>query len=279
MLPFAAVTSSYVELSNGRLAMVALLLIVCGVISMALRLGMERTLAVAGVRTMVQLLLIGVVLQWVFRVDRWYVVVALMSLMTLVASLSAVQRTDRRYRGMWLDSIVSIWVSSWMITAFAVFVIVRPEGSWCQPQYLIPLLGMMLGNVLTGVSLGLGRLTEELTVRRNEVESLLALGATRWEAARLPVAHAVRTGMIPVVNSMMVVGLVSLPGMMTGQLIAGADPLQAVRYQIVIMFLLAATVSLGTVSVILLGYRRLFSPNHQFLQIVHPKKNASLPKH
>ena len=99
---------------------------------------------------------------------------------------------------------------------------------------------MILGNTLNGISLGLDRLGEQLASKRDQVETLLALGATRWEAARAFIQQAVRTGMIPMINSMMIVGLVSLPGMMTGQLLGGTPPEQAVRYQIVIMFLLAA---------------------------------------
>jgi putative ABC transport system permease protein len=104
-----------------------------------------------------------------------------------------------------------------------------------------------------------------LDSKRDEVDTLLALGATRWEAARRPIQQAVRTGMIPTINAMMVVGLVSLPGMMTGQLLGGVAPTQAVRYQIMIMFLIAAGTALGTVGVVLLGYLRLFNHDHQFL--------------
>ena len=124
---------------------------------------------------------------------------------------------------------------------------------------------MILGNTLNGISLGMDRLGDELATKHNQVDTLLALGATRWEAARASVQQAVRTGMIPMLNMMMIVGVVSLPGMMTGQLLAGTKPDQAVMYQIVIMFLLAAGTSLGTVSVVLLGYRRLFTAEHQFL--------------
>ena len=108
-------------------------------------------------------------------------------------------------------------------------------------------------------------ISQELAGKRAQVEALLTLGATRWEAARRPIQQAVRTGMIPIINSMMVVGIVSLPGMMTGQLLAGVDPLQAVKYQIVIMFLIASGTALGTVGVVLLSYRRLFNVDHQFL--------------
>jgi putative ABC transport system permease protein len=163
-----------------------------------------------------------------------------------------------------LSSLVSIWASSWLMAAVALFVIV-PVRPWHSPQYAIPLLGMILGNILNGISLGLDRLGGELSARRGQVETLLALGGTRWEAARQPVSQAIRTGMIPLINSMMVVGVASLPGMMTEQLLAGVNPLEAVKYQIVIMFLIATGTALGTVGVVLISYWRLFGPDHQFL--------------
>lgn len=124
---------------------------------------------------------------------------------------------------------------------------------------------MILGNTLNGISLGLDRLGEELVSRRDRVETLPCLGATRWEAARSAIQTAVRIGMIPMINSMMVVGIISLPGMMTGQLLAGVDPVQSVKYQIVIMFLIASGSAIGTVGVVLISYRCLFNAHHQFL--------------
>lgn len=129
--------------------------------------------------------------------------------------------------------------------------------------HLIPLLGMVLGNGLTGISLCLDEMTRHLDLERGRVETELALGATRWEAARGPVREAVRRGMIPVINSMMVVGIVSLPGMMTGQILAGADPLVAVRYQIVILFMIAGATSFGCMLLALHAYRRLFDEAHR----------------
>jgi putative ABC transport system permease protein len=109
------------------------------------------------------------------------------------------------------------------------------------------------------------RFGDQLSRRRGEIELILSLGGTRREAARSSVQSAVRTGMIPITNSMMVVGLVSLPGIMTGQLLSGTPPLEAVKYQIVIMFIIAAGTALGTISVVLLSYRRVFNASHQFL--------------
>jgi putative ABC transport system permease protein len=222
-----------------------------------------------------QLLLIGIILEWAFRVDRWYVVLALMIVMTLVAGAAAIQRTPVRYPGIWVRSITSVFASSWLIGALALFVIIRVRP-WFAPQYIIPLLGMILGNTLNGVSLSLDRLGGELRGRRYEVEALLSLGATRWEAARPLIEQAVKTGLIPTINAMMVVGIVSLPGMMTGQILAGASPVEAVKYQIVIMFLLASATALGTVSVVLLSYRRLFNQDHQFLDTLIVERPKSV---
>jgi putative ABC transport system permease protein len=142
-------------------------------------------------------------------------------------------------------------------------------------QYAIPLLGMILGNALNGVSLGLDRLGSELSGKRDLVEAALALGATRWEAARQPVQQAVKTGLIPTINAMMVVGIVSLPGMMTGQLLAGTSPVEAVKYQIVIMFLIDSGTALGTVLVVLLSFQRLFNEDHQFLNAILAEKRET----
>jgi UDP-glucose/iron transport system permease protein len=259
------VQPSYIELTYWQVALAALLIVVNGAISVALRLGMERSLAVASVRMTLQLLLVGLVLDWVFRVERWYVVLGMLAVMTLVAGFTAVDRSTRRYRGIWLDTIISVWASSWLVAAFGVFVVLHNLDTWYHPQYAIPLLGMILGNTLNGISVGLATFTESLVARRAEVDTLLALGATRWEAGQAPMRHALRTGMTPIVNAMMVAGVVSLPGMMTGQLLSGVTPIQAVKYQIVIMFLIAAATALGTAGVVLLSFRRMFTSDHQFL--------------
>lgn len=257
------IIAAYVDLSFSQVALAASLILINGIISLLLQLDLERRLLWASFRTLVQLSLIGYVLRWVFTASEWYPIIGLMIIMTLIAGVSAVRRTGRRYPGIWLDGILSVWLSSWLVSAVALLAIVRADP-WYLPRYAIPFLGMILGNTLNGISLGLDRLGAEVTSQRERIETLLALGATRWEAARSPLRESVRTGMIPILNSMMVTGIVSLPGMMTGQLLAGMDPMQAVRYQIVIIFLIASGTALGTVSVVLLGYRRLFNTDHQF---------------
>jgi len=251
-----------IELSYVDLAVATGLVVVAGVVSLALQLGLARRLAVAATRTAIQLLIIGYVLKWVFKIDSPWVLLPVMGFMIFVAGRAAVERTGRRYPGAMGDAFVTLVLCS-LLTTFTVTEAVIGVTPWYTPQYVIPLLGMILGNSLTGISLCLDALLERFSEQQGLIEMELAHGATRWEAARDVLRDAVRRGMIPIINSMMVVGLVSLPGMMTGQILAGNPPLQAVQYQIVVMFMLAGATALGCIGVALLAYRRLFNAKHQ----------------
>ena len=249
--------AAYIPISLWQLALAAALIAVNIALSVALRLGLARSLLVASARMTVQLLLIGLVLEWVFALDQPLPILAIALVMTTLASVAAVNRTRRRFAGVYWDSLVSILSASFLVTGFALVGIIRVEP-WYDAQYLIPLLGMVLGNVLNGISLALDRFTEGVVNGRDRIELLLALGAGRWEAAHDLVADALRVGMIPTINAMMVMGIVSLPGMMTGQILAGAAPVDAVRYQIVIMFMIASVTALGAFGVVALAFGRLF---------------------
>ncbi|MDT9200156.1 iron export ABC transporter permease subunit FetB [Limnospira fusiformis KN01] len=257
-------SDDYLSLSYGQLGASVLLIIINVALSVQLRLGLEHSLAIASLRCVVQLLLVGYILEWLFALDNPWVVLAIALLMAAIAGISAVNRTSRRFAGIYWRSLLSVLVSALLITNLSVIGIIQVQP-WYNPQYLIPLLGMILGNTLNGISLGLDRFMEGVVSNRNGIETLLALGATRWEASHKQIQTAVRTGMIPMINSMMVMGVVSLPGMMTGQILAGASPLDAVRYQIVIIFAIASASALGTLGVVILAWLALFSPSHQLL--------------
>ena len=244
------------------LAISAALVVIAGLVSVCLRLKLERQLAIASVRTVVQLLLIGYILREVFALDQFWAIAIVATLMIIAASRAAVTRPSRSFRGATYAAFVTLIITG-MLTTYSVTGVVIGVEPWYKPQYMIPLLGMVLGNGLTGISLCLDHLLESLSERRHIVEMELAHGATAWEAAREPVTDAVRRGMIPIINSMMVVGIVSLPGMMTGQILSGEDPLRAVKYQIVVMFMICAATSLGSIGVALLVYLRLFNHRHQ----------------
>lgn len=243
-------------------ALAALLVVAAGLVSLGLRLQLERRLAIAAARTVVQLAALGYVLTHLFAVDHPALVLAAVAVMTLAAGRAAVARASRRYRGIQADAFVTLLLTGTLTTAVGTQLVIEIDP-WYRPQYLIPLLGMVFGNSLTGISLSLDHVLESLDERRERVEMALSLGATAWEAGRESLREAVRRGMIPIINSMTVAGIVSLPGMMTGQILAGSPPMTAVAYQIVVMFMIAAACALGCMLAALLVYRRTFNDRHQ----------------
>jgi putative ABC transport system permease protein len=248
-----------IQLTPWDLALAAVLLLIPALLSIALKLGLESKLAIASARTVAQLALIGLVLEWVFALNRWYLVAPALLVMLVAAARAAVARSDRRFPGAYLWAFGVLTLSS-SVTAFSVTEIVIGVEPWYQPQYVIPLVGMLLGNALTGISLGLDRLLNDIVKRRREIEARQALGAGNWRALLPWMQDAVRNGLIPIINSMMVVGLVSLPGMMTGQILQGAEPSNAVMYQILIMFMIAACTALGTIGICLAAYMTITHP-------------------
>jgi putative ABC transport system permease protein len=245
-----------------QLGIATLLIVFCGVISFALQLRLEKQLAIGAARTIVQLLIVGYILKYVFVTRSVSVIAAVVMVMVGFATHAAVGRSKLAYPGIRLQSFITL-IFSGLLTSFVVTAAVVQVHPWFLPQYLIPLLGMILGNSLTGLSIALDQLLTDLTERTGDIEMELAHGATAWEAARGPLHEAVRRGMIPTINGMMVVGIVSLPGMMTGQILAGSDPIEAVKYQIVVMFMLSAATAIGCMLITLLAYRRLFNQHHQ----------------
>jgi putative ABC transport system permease protein len=241
----------------GSLAVAASLILINALISVLMSLGLGRRLLVASLRTLVQLSLLGYLLVPIFAANHPGLSLGLAFLMVVVASWEGLRRVSLRYRGIQTDSFLALLIAASVSTFVGTRLVIQLDPFW-QPRYLIPLTGMILGNALTGISLGLDRCLTQMRQRAALIEALLALGASPREASLDTVRDALRTGLIPITNSMSVVGLVTIPGMMTGQLLGGVSPATAARYQIVIMFLIAAATAIGVTIVVLLSVRRLF---------------------
>lgn len=231
---------------------------------MALELRLERQLAIATVRMVVQLTLVGYVLAALFAAvsPLWTSAAALA--MILFAGREITVRQKRRLVGGWSFGLGAgcMLVAAGTVTMLALLTQLRPDP-WYHPRYALPLLGMVLGNTMTGISLGLDVLTSSIARDRGGVEARLALGATRREAL-LPVTRdALRSGFMPIINSMAAIGLVSLPGMMTGQILAGVNPVDAVKYQLLVMFLIAGGTGIGTLLAVVGGGYRLTDDRHR----------------
>ena len=241
------------------LLLAALLVMVLAFTSFQMRLSLGRSLIIAAVRTTVQLLLIGLVLKLLFENINLLLITALSLLMLLIAGREVMVRQKHRFIG-WQGfgiGTMAMFVSSFSVTLLTLLVVIG-NAPWYLPQYAIPLLGMLLGNTMNGISLGLDRLTSNARSQRREIEARLMLGHTAAEAITAIRRESIRVGMMPIINAMAAAGIVSLPGMMTGQILAGAPPLEAVKYQILIMFLIAAGTGFGTLAAVFMGSRSLF---------------------
>ena len=255
---------SYIPLEPIDLVLPALLVLINGALSLALQLGIERQLAVATLRMVIQLFLIGLVLTALFELvsPLWTGLAALA--MIAFAGREIMARQERRLAGFWSYGLGfgSMLVAASLMTLFALTTPLSPEP-WYHPRYALPLLGMVLGNTMTAISLGLHTLTTSLVRDRVAVEAQLALGASIGQAMRPVTRSALKSALMPIVNAMAATGLVALPGMMTGQILAGVEPAQAVKYQILIMFLIAGGTGLGATAAVLAGGRRLSDRRHR----------------
>ena len=256
--------NAMIRLSAFDLSCAALLILALALISWRLRLGLEQRILVSAARTVIQLTLIGFVLKALFTHvhSGWMALVAL--LMLLAASRETIARQKHALHGAWGFGIGAgaMFVSAFTVTFYALHVIVRPEP-WYAPRYAVPLLGMLLGNTMNGIALSVNHLTQNVRMQRAVIETRLALGQTRREAVSDIRHESIRTGLIPIINAMAAAGIVSLPGMMTGQILAGNLPADAVKYQIMIMFMIAGGTGFGTLAAVWMTLHRLFDDRHR----------------
>lgn len=255
-----------ISLSAFDLSLAAMLVLMLAFTSFRIGLGLEKRLLISGIRMTIQLLLIGIVLKYLFANANFFLVVFMSFCMLTIAGYEVWARQKRKLRGRtgYLISTGSMLVSSFVVAFLALTLMVGVDP-WYTPQYAIPLLGMLLGNTMNGVALASDRLTTEIYNQRGMVEQRLLLGHTWQEASGEIRRDCMRTGMIPIINSMAAAGVVSLPGMMTGQILGGSSPLDAVKYQILIMFLIAAGTGFGVVTAIWLISRRLFDDRQRLV--------------
>ena len=251
--------NAIIQLSPLDLSFAALLIVALALMSWRLTLGLEKRILISAARTVVQLLLIGVVLKALFASAQFGGVLLMALVMLLAAGYEASSRQKFRLKGAWGFGVGTgaMFLSAFTVTVFALIMIIGPEP-WYAPRYAIPLLGMLLGNTMNGVSLAVNNLTQMMRSHRAVIETRLALGQTKSMAIADYRRESIRTGLIPIINAMAAAGVVSLPGMMTGQILAGNQPLDAVRYQILIMFLISAGTGFGTVAAVWLTSHRLF---------------------
>jgi UDP-glucose/iron transport system permease protein len=252
------IAASTVDITLGEVAASLALIAVAIAVSFWRRADLEQDIAVAVVRSFLQLTAVGYVIQAIFDIDSVLLVLALLAGMVGFGAWTARGRAKAvpcATLPIVLALAVAAAVTLGLVLALGVFK--------AEPRYLVPVGGMVIGNSMTAVAVALNRLADEMHEGRRQIEAMLALGATSFQAARATVARSLRSGMIPLVDSTKTTGIVFFPGTMVGMLVAGAEPVDAVRLQIILLWVLLGAVALAGMIAVSMGYRGFFTDAHQ----------------
>ena len=251
--------ATIIDLSLWDLVTVYSLLLMSIGLAHLLKAGQGKDLFWSGLRMFIQLLVVGYVLHLIFALETALPVLLILVVMIGFAVQTIGARVKTKMPHFYRVVGTAILFGCGGMTFFFCSLVIGLEP-WYDPRYLIPLAGMIIGNSMTGASLAVERLASEFRERREEIEAGLCLGASIQAVSETAVSSAFRAALIPSINAMAAMGLVFLPGMMTGQIISGTAPMIAVKYQIAIMCVITGSVSLTTFLILRLGYRAYFTP-------------------
>ncbi|MGE8633757.1 MAG: ABC transporter permease [Achromobacter piechaudii] len=247
-----------ITLHASDLAIASLLVLLCAAISFVARLDLHRQVLWAAVRTVAQLLLVGHILRVVFAHANPWLTAGVVAVMMALAAREVAARPKARltsHGNGWVGTLAV--VATTLVTAlFVLNTALRPEP-WYDPRYAIALVGIVLGSVLNAASLALDGMLSGVRREKLAIEARLALGATARQAFSSLLRESVRRGIVPRINQMSAAGIITLPGIMTGQIIAGMDPIDAAKYQILLMFLLCGASGMAAMGAAYGAMRRL----------------------
>lgn len=241
-----------------RIAGALLLVVLAAGISRWQRVGLEKDMLVAIARAFIQLIAIGYALDLIFATQNPAWIMLLVGIMIAIAGYTAGKRAKQIPH-----SNKIAWASVSVGAVFTLGLIIGLRVFPFDAQFVIPIAGMVVGNSMVVTTLVMSRLRDDLKLQRAQLEAALALGATDRQAVTGPLRRALRTGMIPIVDNTKTVGLISLPGAMTGMILAGASPLKAVQLQIIVMYMLVGAAAFSGLTAVFITYPRFFTKAHQ----------------
>ncbi|MDY0406085.1 iron export ABC transporter permease subunit FetB [Virgibacillus sp. 179-BFC.A HS] len=230
------------------------------ILSKSLKLGLEKDTIIATVRSIIQLLAVGYILKFVFASDSYFYI-GLMIVLMIAAATQNARKKGTSIKGITMKLVITFIFVEILTQAILLGLHITPPTA----QYIIPISGMMIGNSMVLGILFLNRFTAELQAHEEEVELILTLGGTPKQAIHTQLINSIKASTIPTIESQKTIGLVQLPGMMSGQIIAGADPVQAVFFQLLVLFLLLTAAVTTSVLLGFLSYPTLFNERMQFL--------------
>ncbi|RXK84107.1 iron export ABC transporter permease subunit FetB [Chlorobaculum sp. 24CR] len=253
-----------IEISIPQLLLALLFIVVAQATSFVHKLGLNRDISIGTVRTVSQLFVMGYALTFIFGAQNVWLTLGIFVVMVFSAVFIVRGRVREKQIAYEIPTFLTM-LSSYFLTALFVSWLVIGVEPWWEPRYFIPTAGMVIGNSMSALAISIERMFSQMRQQRELVEMKLCLGANYKEASRDIFKGAVKAGMIPSINAMMGVGLVFIPGMMSGQILAGADPLTAIRYQIVVMFMLVGSTAMSTIIVTHIIRRRCFGESEELV--------------
>ncbi len=259
--------STPAEISNLTLIYVSAMCLALAILGHWLEITKAKSIILSVLRALIQLLLIGHILKFVFVQDHLYLNLSLALFMTLASIVTVYSRLENKNLYLFKNIFISIVVVAWPTYLLLAYFIQVPNTF--QAATLIPLLGMLLGNSINGITIGIKRVQEDIHERKDYIATMLGLGASWQEATNLLMRSSFDLAITPIINTMMIVGIVSLPGMMTGQIIAGRDPLISAKYQFLILGCIFITIFLGSLIGIYLQLRWYFINHLYFREFMH----------
>ncbi|MGX8699882.1 MULTISPECIES: ABC transporter permease [unclassified Caproiciproducens] len=248
------------NISDASLLMASSLVLVSLLFSYFQKLRLEKETLISVIRAVIQLFAVGYVLQFIFRLRNPAVTTLIVLFMIFNAAFNAAKRGKGIKNGI-LISFLSILVGA----GATLSVLVLSGAVRYEANQIIPISGMIISNAMVAIGLCYRQLTGDFKSRRNEVEIKLSLGADLLPASMDILRDSIRTGMVPTIDSTKTLGIVSLPGMMTGLILAGISPLMAIRYQIMVTFMLLSTTAISSFMACFLSYRTFFNERKQLL--------------
>jgi putative ABC transport system permease protein len=250
--------SSGIHVTLGEVAGSVALVVIAAAVSFWRKADLEQDIGIAAIRCAIQLTAIGYVIKLIFEQDNFAFVLALLIVMVVFGAFTARSRAKRVPGAFWPLLIALALAGALTLGLVVALGIFKPT-----PRYLVPVGGMVIGNAMTASAVALNRLGDEMRDARARIEATLALGATAREASNPTVRRALRSGMITLVDSTKTTGLIFFPGTMVGMLLAGAAPVDAVRLQLILLYVLLGAVSISALVSTGLAYRNFFTPAQQ----------------
>lgn len=226
-------------------------------------IGREQEIFLAAARMTIQLILVGFLLEYVFSQEHFLYTVVILIIMLIFAVRNIFSRIKLSIKPELKRVVIISMLSGSLLSILYFLFVVLSLDPWYHPRYFILISGMIIGNSMTGVALGVERLISGMNDRKELIEGALMLGARPSLAAKSVVNDTFSAAILPTVNSMVGMGIVFLPGMMTGQILAGVSPLRAIEYQIAIMLGILGSVSLTVYLLVHFGYRAFFNSRDQ----------------